>query len=56
MAGKFLDHWCRQVMRSKIDPMKKVARTIRAHRPFCRAFLIAWIGLRHRDRILTCAA
>ena len=31
-AGKFLDHWCRQVMRSKIDPMKKVAKTIRAHR------------------------
>ena len=31
-AGKFLDNWCRQTMRSKIDPMKKVAKTIRAHR------------------------
>ena len=31
-AAKFLDHWCRQVMRSKIEPMKKVAKTIRAHR------------------------
>jgi transposase len=31
-AGKFLDEWCRQVMRSRIDPMKKVARTLRAHR------------------------
>ena len=31
-AGKFLDHWCRQVMRSRIEPLKKVARTLRAHR------------------------
>lgn len=31
-AGKFLDQWCAQVMRSRIDPMKKFARTIRAHR------------------------
>ena len=31
-ATKFLDQWCRQVMRSKIEPMKKVAKTIRAHR------------------------
>ncbi len=32
-AEKFLDHWCTRVMRSKIDPMKKVARTIRKHKP-----------------------
>ena len=25
-AGKFLDEWCRQVMRSRIEPMKKIAR------------------------------
>lgn len=31
-AGKFLDQWTRQVMRSRIEPMKKFARTIRAHR------------------------
>jgi len=31
-AGKFLDQWCRQVMRSRIEPLKKVARTLRAHR------------------------
>ena len=31
-AGKFLDDWCAQVMRSRIEPMKKVARTLRAHR------------------------
>ena len=31
-AGKFLDEWCRHVMRSRIDPMKKIARTLRRHR------------------------
>lgn len=31
-AGKFLDDWCRQVMRSQIEPMKKVAATLRRHR------------------------
>ena len=32
-AGKFLDRWCTRVMRSKIEPMKKVAKTMRAHKP-----------------------
>jgi len=31
-AGKFLDRWCTRTMRSKIEPMKKVAKTIRRHR------------------------
>jgi transposase len=31
-AGKFLDEWCRQVMRSRIEPMKKIARSMRQHR------------------------
>jgi len=31
-AGKFLDQWCAEVMRSRIEPMKKFARTLRAHR------------------------
>jgi transposase len=31
-AGKFLDEWCRQTMRSRIEPMKKIARTLRQHR------------------------
>jgi transposase len=31
-AGKFLDEWWRQVMRSRIEPMKKIARTLRSHR------------------------
>lgn len=32
-AGKFLDEWTRRVMRSRLEPMKKVARTLRNHRP-----------------------
>lgn len=31
-AGKFLDSWTRQVMYSRLDPMKKVARMLRSHR------------------------
>ena len=31
-AGKFLDQWCTRAMRSKIDPMKKVARMLRDKR------------------------
>ncbi len=32
-AAKFLDEWCTRTMRSKIEPMKKVAKTLRRHRP-----------------------
>lgn len=31
-AGRFLDQWCTRAMRSKIEPMKNVARTLRSHR------------------------
>jgi transposase len=31
-AGKFLDQWCTRTMRSQLEPMKKVARTLRNHR------------------------
>ena len=31
-AGKFLDEWRQQTMRSRIDPMKKIARFLRQHR------------------------
>lgn len=31
-AGKFLDTWCRRTMRSRIKPMKKVAKMLRSHR------------------------
>jgi transposase len=31
-AGKFLDEWRRQTMRRRIEPMKKIARSLRQHR------------------------
>jgi transposase len=31
-AGKFLDRWSQEVMRSRIEPLKKFARTVRNHR------------------------
>lgn len=30
-AGKFLRQWCQRTMRTKIEPMKKVARSLRQH-------------------------
>jgi transposase len=32
-AGTFLDEWTGRVMRSRLEPMKKIARSIRGHRP-----------------------
>ena len=32
-AEQFLHRWCTRTLRSKIEPMKKMARTLRAHRP-----------------------
>ncbi len=37
-AGEFLDRWCTRTLRSRLDPMKNVARTLRAH----RALLLNW--------------
>ncbi len=31
-AGQFLECWCRRTLRSRIEPMKKVARMLRGHR------------------------
>jgi transposase len=31
-AAKFLDSWCQQAVRSRIEPMKKIAKTLRKHR------------------------
>ena len=39
-AGKFLDAWCTRTMRSKLKPMKKVAKMLRAHRPL----LLNWFS------------
>ena len=37
-AKKFLDDWCQRAMRSRIEPMKKMARTLRKH----SALLLNW--------------
>ncbi len=31
-AGQFLDRWCKRTMRSRLEPMKKVVRSLRNHR------------------------
>jgi len=31
-AGEFMDRWCTRAMRSRLAPMKKIARMLRAHR------------------------
>ena len=31
-AGRFLDEWCQRAIRSRIEPMQKVARTLMSHR------------------------
>ena len=41
-AGKFLDQWCTRAMRSKIEPMKEMARTLRRH----RTVLLNWFAAR----------
>ena len=32
-AGAFLDYWCFRALQSRLEPMKKVARMLRAHEP-----------------------
>ena len=41
-AGGFLDYWCFRAMRSRIEPMKKVVRMLRRHRPL----LLNWFRAR----------
>lgn len=43
-AGKFLDDWCRRTMRSRIEPMKKVARMLRSH----RGLLLNWFRAKEK--------
>lgn len=31
-AGRYLDRWCTTVMRSRIEPLKKFAKSVRSHR------------------------
>jgi transposase len=39
-AAWFLDKWCARVMRSRLEPMKRFAKTIRKH----RALLLNWFA------------
>lgn len=41
-AGKFLDRWCTRTLRSRIEPMKKMARQLRNHRDL----LLNWFKAR----------
>jgi transposase len=41
-AGRFLDRWCYRTMRSRLEPMKKVAKMLRRH----RALLMNWFRVR----------
>jgi transposase len=41
-AGRFLDEWCGRVMRSRLEPLKKVARSLRNH----RELLLNWFRAR----------
>lgn len=43
-AGKFLDKWCNRTMRSRIKPMKKVAKMLRSH----RELLLNWFQAKGR--------
>jgi transposase len=60
-ARAFLDNWCERAMRSRLEPMKKVARTLRTH----EELLLNWFrakgemssgaveGLNNKIRVVT---
>jgi transposase len=60
-AGAFLDYWCARAMRSRLEPMQKVARMLRAH----EELLLNWFkakgeissgaveGLNNKIRVVT---
>jgi transposase len=41
-AGGFLDYWCERAMRSRIEPMKRIARMLRSH----EELLLNWFRAR----------
>jgi len=43
-AGKFLDQWCKRTMRSRLKPMKKVAKMLRSH----RTLLLNWFDAKRQ--------
>ena len=60
-AGAFLDYWCERALRSRLEPMKKVARMLRSH----EELLLNWFrakgeissgaveGLNNKIRVVT---
>jgi hypothetical protein len=60
-AGAFLDYWCHRALRSRLEPMQKVARMLRAH----EELLLNWFrakgeissgaveGLNNKTRVIT---
>jgi transposase len=44
-AGKFLESWCTRALRSRLAPMKKVAGSLRRHRPLILNWLLALGGI-----------
>ena len=43
-AARFLDAWCGQAMRSRLEPLKKVARSLRRH----RELILNWFRAKKR--------
>jgi transposase len=43
-AARFLDEWCRRTMRSRLEPMKKIAKMLRTH----RELLLNWFRTKGR--------
>lgn len=43
-AGKFLDKWCGRAVRSRIDPMKDIAKMLRSH----RELILNWFRAKKR--------
>ena len=41
-AGGFLDYWCERALRSRLEPMKRIARMLRAH----EELLLNWFRAR----------
>lgn len=41
-AGEYLDRWCRRAMRSRLKPMKAVAKMLRSH----RALILNWFRVK----------
>jgi transposase len=42
-AEKFMDQWCKKAMRSRLQPMKKIAAMIRTHKPL----ILNWFQARN---------